>query len=401
MSFDFGHRRRRRKQRPAAPPPGSAPGTMMADPDAPPPPLRLMAYGPDGLTEKTLASPDDLSPLIAAAGKETPDVPTGAHPRTRPGVAWLDVDGVRHAPTMERLGEILGLHRLTLADIVNTRQRAKIEDFGEYIFIVVRMPRRNDCVETEQVSICLGSHWVVTFQEENRPGDSFEPVRERLRHSSGRFRQFGPDYLAYALLDAVIDGYFPVLEDLGDQLDAMEEVVLERYDPATSKKVHLIRRDLITIRRAIWPLREAMGALIRDASNLVCDETRIYLRDCYDHTVQIIDLAESYRDVGAGLMEVYLATVNNRMNEIIKVLTVIATIFGPLTFIVGVYGMNFDPGASPYNMPELRWRFGYPLVLGVMFVIALGMLYAFWRNGWLGRGPRPRSRPPEDGPNRH
>jgi magnesium transporter len=374
---------------------------MMADPNASPPALRMMAYGVKGLTERAVASLDELGEAIAAIAGEAGAPVTDAHARTPPGVVWLDVDGVRHAPTMERLGDIFKLHRLTLADIVNTRQRAKIEDFGEYMFIVVRMPRRNGCVETEQVSICLGPHWVVTFQEENRPGDSFEPVRERLRHSTGRFRQFGPDYLAYALLDAVIDAYFPLLEDLGDQLDAMEDVVLERFDPITSKKIHLIRRDLITVRRAVWPLREAMGALVRDASPLVCDETRIYLRDCYDHTVQIIDLAESYRDVGAGLMEVYLSTVNNRMNEIIKVLTVIATIFGPLTFIVGVYGMNFDPDSSPYNMPETRWRYGYPAVMGLMFVIAAGMLYLFWRNGWLGRGPASRRKPPHDGSAAH
>jgi magnesium transporter len=377
MSLDFGHRKRRRRARAAIPPAGSPPGTMMADPTASPPVMRLMAYSGSSLVERTLSSPDEFLPFIQTSGQE-------GQPRE---IAWLDVDGVVHAPTMARLGEVLQLHRLTLADIVNTRQRAKIEDFDGYIFIVVRMPSRNGCIETEQVSFCLGPTWVVTFQEHNRPGDSFEPVRDRLRHSSGRFRQFGPDYLAYALLDAVIDSYFPPLEDLGDQLDILEDAVLETFDAATSRRIHLIRRDLITIRRAVWPLREAMSSLIRDSSRLVCEETRVYLRDCYDHTVQIIDLAESYRDVGAGLMELYLTTVNNRMNEIIKVLTIIATIFGPLTFIVGVYGMNFD------HMPELHWKYGYGLVWLVMLVIAGIMLIAFWRWGWFGGKPARRVPP--------
>ncbi len=384
MTFDFGHRLRKKRPKPIFPPPGSAPGTLAADPKATQPPLHVIAYGPDGLVERTLNSPDEVKPFLdRAAGADAS--------AARSGVVWFDVDGVRHAPTMSRIGELFGLHRLTLADIVNAHQRPKIEDFTDYIFIVLRMPRRNGCIDLEQISICFGKHFVLTFQEEHSPGDCFDPVRERLRHSSGRFRQLGPDYLAYALLDAVIDAYFPMLEELGDRLDALEDLVLEHYDPATSRKIHMIRRDLITIRRAIWPLREAMGSLIRDPNALICDETRVYLRDCYDHAVQIIDLAESYRDVGAGLMEVYLSTVSNRMNEVMKVLTVIATIFIPLTFIVGVYGMNFD------HMPELHWRFGYALIWAIMLIVAGGMLFAFWRRGWLGssHGRRPPDEPPK------
>jgi magnesium transporter len=393
---NLGNRRRRRRPPRPMPPPGSAPGTVMTDPAAPAPELRLFAYGKEGSVERRLASADELAPFLdPPAGEKDPASPSPAHSASRPAqVVWLDVDGVRHAPTVTRLAELFKLHRLTLADVVNTHQRAKIEDFGDYIFMVLRMPRRSGGIDTEQVSICFGRQFVVTFQEEGHPGDSFEPVRERLRQSTGRFLQFGPDYLAYALLDAVIDSYFPLLEELGAQLDTLEDLVLDGFDRQTSATIHLIRRDLITLRRAVWPLREAIGALMRDSNPLICPETRVYLRDCYDHTVQIIDLAESYRDVGSGLMEVYLAAVSNRLNEVMKVLTVIATIFIPLTFIVGVYGMNFD------HMPELRWRYGYAAIWAVMIIVAGGMLLAFWRNGWIGpkSGRKSSGRPPSDPP---
>jgi magnesium transporter len=241
--------------------------------------------------------------------------------------------------------------------------------------------------DTEQVSLCLGKDFVITFQEQQRPGDCFEPVRRRLRESVGKIRSAGPDGLAYALIDAIVDAYYPAVEHIGDRLDTLEDEVFAAH-PRVLKQIHEVRRDLINLRRAVWPMREAIASLLRDRSELIAEPTRVYLRDCHDHAIQIIDLIETFRDIDASVMDVYLSGVSQRMNQIIKVLTVITTVFIPLTFIVGVYGMNFHTDASPYNMPELTWRYGYPAVWALMIGLAGWMLLVFWRRGWIGRNGR-------------
>lgn len=312
-------------------------------------------------------------------------------------VTWLNIDGVKHAPTVEQIGRMFGLHPLALEDVVHVHQRAKVEEYDGVLFIVARMVRLSDGpadtstgsesaerirLETEQVSIFLGPNFVITFQEEGDE-DCLEPVRERLRKNSGRIRQSGPDYLAYTILDAVTDGYFPVLEWYSDQLDDVEDALDTRYDPQELRRIHDIRTDLLTLRRLAWPLREAFQNLQRDSHSRIAPETRIYIRDCYDHTVQILDVLETYREICADLREFYFSTLSQRTNEIVKVLTIISTIFIPLSFVAGVWGMNFNPHASPWNMPELESRYGYPAALTLMFLIFVALMVYFWRKGWL------------------
>jgi magnesium transporter len=370
--------RKRPSHKPPRPPPGSPPGTLAIDPTLPPPELRLIAYGPDRFEERTLKSPAELAPYL----KDGPD----AWP-----VVWLDVDGLGDAQTLETVAAAAGLHKLSLADVAHPYQRPKVEDYGSYLFIIARAPTRSAdsdaSLDTEQVSFCLTQRLVLTFQERFKPGDCFGPVRDRLRQSVGNLRIKGPDLLVYALLDATVDAYFPLLESLGEQLDDLEAAAMAGIDNRTLFRLHDIRREFLTVRRAAWPLREALGALHRDQSPLISDSTRIYLRDLYDHTIQIIDLVETGRELGTGLAEMHLSLVSQRMNEIIKVLTIITTIFIPLSFIAGIYGMNFDT-SKPLNMPELGWRYGYIAVLLFMAIITALMILAFWRRGWIGRGPR-------------
>jgi magnesium transporter len=234
----------------------------------------------------------------------------------------------------------------------------------------------------EQVSLIVGRNYLLTIQEEPEL-DAFEPVRERIRHNKGAIRQQGTDYLAYSLIDAIIDGFFPVLEDYGERLEDLQDEVVSQPTKRTLDKIHRIKRELLLLRRAIWPQRDAINSLIREDSQLVSQPVRIYLRDCYDHTVQVIDMVETYRELASNLMDIYLSSISNRMNEVMQTLTVISTIFIPLTFIAGIYGMNFDRSASPVNMPELGWYYGYPSVLAVMLAIASSLLIYFWRRGWL------------------
>jgi len=354
-------------------PSGHEPGTIPDGATPPRPIVRVIAYNRDALIDRVIESLDELPGIIDAHA-----------------VTWIDVDQIHNAEAIMGLGTMLKLHRLTLEDAVTQHQRPKIEDYGEYLFIVTRIPhRRSEAgrigagIETEQNSMCLGRRFVVTFQQRDRPGDCFGPVRDRLAHGTSRMRELGADALVYALLDVTIDAYFPFLEELGERLDRLEEAVLASPGEALAQKIHLAKRDLIAIRRATWPLREAMAQVLREATPLISPGTRVYLRDCYDHAVQIIDLVETYRELGSGLMDVYLSTVSNRMNDAMRMLTTIATIFIPLTFIVGIYGMNFDT-SSPLNMPELRWSFGYPAVMLLNLGIAVVMLVAFWRRGWIG-----------------
>jgi magnesium transporter len=295
------------------------------------------------------------------------------------GVLWLDICGLSDPGVVRAVGDRFGFHPLALEDVLNVPQRPKVERYEGHLLISLREVRHPE--PPEQVSLFLGERVVVSFQE--RPGDAFDPVRERLRQAKGQIRALGADFLAYALCDTVIDAFFPTLEKLGDEVEGLEEQVIASPSPEIFHEIRRAKQRLLEVRRAVWPARDAMNELLREESTLIRPSTRPYLRDCYDHTVQLMDMVETFREMAAGLVEEYMSSMSNRMNEIMKVLTVIATIFIPMTFIVGVYGMNFNPQASPFNMPELGWRYGYPAVLLVMAAVAAGMLYYFRRKKWL------------------
>jgi len=264
-----------------------------------------------------------------------------------------------------------------LEDVVNVHQRPKVEDYDEHLFFVGRMVYRNQTIETEQLSLFLGESFVLTFQE-RAGGDCFSPVRDRIRKAAGRIRSHGADFLAYCLIDALVDAYFPVIELYGDRLEELEEEVLDKPSPRSVHTIHQIRRDLLMLRRAVWPLREAINGLQRNDCPVFSADTRLYLRDCYDHTIQILDLVEAYRELVSDLMDVYLSSISTKLNEVMRVLTVFSTIFMPMTFVASIYGMNFN------YMPELKSPLGYPLVLAIMAGIFIGQLVYFRRKGWLG-----------------
>jgi len=292
--------------------------------------------------------------------------------------SWVNVDGVHRVEAIQRIGHDFSLHPLAIEDIVHTGQRPKLEDYETHLFIVLRMLQWNDDrqeIDDEQVSMVLGDSWVLSFQE--RQGDVFDPVRERLVSNRGRIRKFGADYLAYALIDAVVDHYFSILETLGEKIEALGEDLTENPRHEHLAAIRHLKRELLFMRKSVWPLRELLNGIQRDENPLIQDSTRPYLRDVYDHTIQIIDTVETFRDMVSGLMDVYLSSVSNRMNEVMKVLTIIATIFIPLSFIAGVYGMNFT------FMPETQWRYGYFVVLGVMGAVLAGMLIYFRRKRWM------------------
>jgi len=298
--------------------------------------------------------------------------------KDKPTVTWVNIDGVHQPDVIEKLGKEFNFHPLMLEDIVNTEQRPKIEDFVDYIFIVLKMlhydEKKNE-VNSEQVSIILGPNYVISFQESE--GDVFDPIRERIRLKKGRIKNMGPDYLAYALIDAIVDNYFIILEKFGERIEFLEEELVTNPTPKTLQIIHNSKREMITLRKSIWPLREVISRLERGESSLVHKSTFIYLRDVYDHTIQIIDTVETFRDMISGMLDIYLSSVSNKMNEVMKVLTIIATIFIPLTLIAGIYGMNFK------YMPELEWRWGYPIVWLVMAAVTILMLAYFRRKKWL------------------
>jgi magnesium transporter len=358
----LAYRRVFRRRRAA---PGDAPGTIVVEPGSPKPRLRVVAYNAGEVQEREIESPEE----IAALGAHWP-------------VVWVDVRGLGDAELLKNLANELGLHRLVLEDVVNVHQRPKVEDYEGDLFVVARMPALCPELVSEQIAFFLTGNLVVTFQE--REDDSFEPVRRRVCSGNGRIRERGPDYLAYALLDTITDASFPILEHMGGLLDDVEGETLSGAGPNTAARIHQIKRELLMLRRTVWPTREMLSHLLRESTPWFTDGTRIYLRDCYDHAVQLIDILETYREIASGLMDVYLSSISNRLNEVMKVLTIIATIFIPLTFIAGVYGMNFDPDTSPWNMPELRWRWGYPACLALMGGLAGVMLFWFWRRGWIG-----------------
>jgi magnesium transporter len=288
---------------------------------------------------------------------------------------WVDVQGLADVELIRGVGERYGLHPLTVADVVHVHQRPKLEGHDDHLFIVLRLPDRTERMLTEQLSIVLGRDFVLTFQE--RPGDCFDPVRERLRRAGSGLRERGVDYLAYALIDALVDSYFPILESYGETIEVLEEQVIARPEPARVARIHRLRRELLEIRRALWPQREVLSALLREDTPCIAPGTRVFLRDCADHTAQLLDMVEIHREVTSGLLDLHLSSLSTRMNEIMKVLTIIATIFIPLGFVAGLYGMNFDPQVSPYNMPELHWRYGYFYSLAVMAAMGFGMLAYF------------------------
>jgi magnesium transporter len=336
--------------------------------------LRAMLYGDDGLEEVAACEAADLAGL-----------------RARSRRLWLDVSGLADHATIDAIGHQFGLHPLALEDVVHVRQRAKVEEFPEHLFVVVRIVDSPETMRLEQLSMFIGADFLITFQE--HAGDFFDGVRARLRQGRGRVRAAGPDYLAHALLDAAIDGFFPVLEALGERIETLEDAVIGDPQPEQVDELHQVKRELLDLRRALWPARDMVNTLIRNDSPLITDATRLYLRDCHDHTLQLIDIVETYRELASGLLDVYLSSLSARLNEVMKLLTIISTIFIPLGFIAGVYGMNFDPGASAWNMPELAWAYGYPFALALMLGVAAVLLGYFRRRGWLGGRPRPRARP--------
>jgi magnesium transporter len=348
-------------------PPGSSPGLVVVDPNALKPTIRLIGYSGEQYEQLDDATLDQLRGMLR-----------------RHRVLWVDVEGLGDAHLIEQLGELFQLHRLALEDVVNVHQRAKMEDYGNWLYYVTPMVTTNggDRFLCEQVSLFLNDHVVLTFQE-GKPGDAFDAVRARLQ-SGTKIRTLGSDYLAYSIIDALIDGYFPVLERYGEKLDVLEDAMLANGRPIKLiDELHDVRHDLRHLRRAIWPQREATAALLRDSTPFITAETRVYLRDCYDHVVQLIDLTETFRELSADLRDLYMSSVSNRINETMRVLTIISTIFIPLTFIAGVYGMNFDPNSSPLNMPELKWYYGYPATIAFMVVTTALMFIWFVQKGWI------------------
>ncbi len=309
------------------------------------------------------------------AFKECPAVsPDGAT------VTWINVNGISNTKNLEELGECFHLHPLVLEDILNTEQRPKLDDYGDYLFIVLKMlhlEKEQGEIVTEQISLILGNNYVISLQENDH--DNFEIIRERLKGGKGRIRRSGADYLAYALLDLIVDQYFVILEDLGEVIEDLEEKVISKPSPLTLTQIHQMKQDMIMLRKSVWPLREVLSRLERSESPLIKEPTVLYFKDVYDHIIQIIDNIETFRDILSGMLDIYLSSVSNRLNEVMKVLTIIATIFIPLTFIAGVYGMNFK------NMPELEWHWGYYMALGLMASVAGYMIIFFWRKGWIGK----------------
>ncbi|REJ49458.1 MAG: magnesium and cobalt transport protein CorA [Microcystis wesenbergii TW10] len=342
--------------------PGSEPGTLIIEPDAKPSRIILIDYDEDNAIRKVDITPNACAPYI---GTNT--------------VSWMDIQGLGSETVLKQVGEIFNLHPLLLEDVVNVPQRPKLEDYNNQLLVIsqmVRLKEDESGFDTEQVSFVLGKRYLLSFQEEELQ-DCFEIVRDRIRTSQGRVRKSGADYLTYLLLDTIIDGYFPVVEHYEDRIEALEDMIISNPDRDTMQEIYDVRRELLALRRLIWPMRNVLHLLMRDHHGIVSDEVQIYFRDSYDHVIQILEIIEAYRELAASLMDVYMSTMGNKLNEIMKFLTVISTIFIPLTFIVGVYGMNFE------NMPELKGEWSYFLVWLVMLAVAGGLIFYFWRKGWF------------------
>ncbi|GDY06536.1 magnesium transport protein CorA [Planctomycetia bacterium] len=346
--------------------PGAAPGTFLPPLDAAPTRITVISYSPTEIHEAELTDVGKLDEFLS----HWP-------------VTWVNVEGLADVGQLETLADLFGIHPLAMEDVVHVHQRPKVEDYGQYLFIVTRMIEDADPLRTDQTSIFLGKKFLLTIQE--RPGDCLNPLRERLRKHAGRLRHAGPDYLAYAILDATLDAYFPLVEKYGDRMEQLDDAIANAPSPRIVSELHRLRTNLLQVRKTMWAQRDSLLELIRDDSAFVAQETRVYLRDCVDHTAQILDVVETYREMCADLRDYYLSQNSFKMNQVIKVLTILSTIFLPLGFITGLYGMNFDHqnGHAPWNMPELRWFYGYPFALGLMAATTAGLLVYMQRRGWL------------------
>jgi len=342
--------------------PGSEPGTLSIEPGAKPSRIILIDYDQDHAVRKVDITPKACTPYL---GTNT--------------ISWMDIQGLGSEEVLTQVGDIFTLHPLLLEDVVNVPQRPKVQDYKQQLLIVAQMVRINkekDGFDTEQVGFVLGKNYLLTFQEEELE-DCFEMVRERIRTNQGKVRQLGADYLTYLLLDSLIDGYFPVVEHYEERIEELEDEIVLHPSGKTMQKLYELRRELLALRRLIWPLRNVLNVIIRDHDTVITDDIQIYFRDSYDHIIQLLEIIEDYRELASSLMDVYMSAMGNKMNEIMKFLTVIATIFNPLTFIAGVYGMNFE------NMPELKWPWGYFICWTVMLGVAGGLIYYFWCKGWF------------------
>jgi magnesium transporter len=341
---------------------GAAPGTLVhvGEKSNAPARIQVIDYDQGHLEQREYPDADSCLPL-----------------RESETISWINVEGLHQIKVIETLGQGFGLHPLVLEDILNTDQRPKVEIYDDYLFIVVKMllyDTEHEGVRTEQVSFVLGKNFVISFQEWH--GDVFDGVRERLR-SGRRIRFLGSDYLAYALVDAIVDSHFSILEKIGDEIEDLEDELLLDPSPESLNQIHRLRREMILLRKSVWPLRELVSELGREETPIISRETAVFLRDVYDHCIQVIDTVETFRDLLGGMLDLYMSNVSNRMNEVMKVLTLIATIFIPLTFIAGVYGMNFE------YMPELAWRWAYPAVWVIMIGLGVGLAFFFKKKNWL------------------
>lgn len=362
MSNNRNHRRRRARFRNR--PSRDDHRALLTDPAAAPTQIRVMAYGPDSFEEHESPTVDQVEAL-----------------RQKYAVVWVDVAGLANVKLIQEIGTRFNIHPLVMEDLVRTHQRPKLEEYPSALFVVARMAPCIDQEGTEQLGAYLTGNCLLTFQE--IPGDDLDGVRNRIRQSRGRIRSQQVDYLLYALIDAVIDAYFPIVDRYGEIVENLEDRLVLSPSRSVLREIYEIRRRLLEMRRAMWPHREMLASLYRGESELISESTTVFLRDCYDHTIQLVDLMENYRELASNLMEVYLSSVSNRLNEIMKVLTIISAVFIPLTFIVGVYGMNFHTDVSPWNMPELTAYYGYPLCWAFMIFISIVQIVYFWRKGWL------------------
>jgi len=298
--------------------------------------------------------------------------------RDTPTITWINIEGLHQLEIIEKVGRHFNIHPLILEDIANTEQRPKMEDFDDYIFLILKnlcFEEKERKIKVEQVGLILGSNFVISFQEGD--GNVFDPVRRRIINGKGRIRKMGADYLTYALTDVIVDGYFLILERIGDRIEDLEEELIDEPGPETMHSIHNLKREMLLFHKSVWPLREVLSKLEKGESDLFRESTELYLRDVYEHTIHVIDTIDTFRDMLSGMLDLYISSISNKMNEVMKVLTIIATIFIPLTFIAGVYGMNFR------YMPELEWRYGYPMILLVMLIIGLGMMIYTKKKGWL------------------
>ena len=366
----------RKRKRTRHAPPGTAPGSLYVPEGSLKPKVKIFSYDQNSFEEKEVQG-------VEAIKSQVENFPDKNH--------WIDIKGFGDKLFFEQLADRFGIHRLQMEDVFNVYQRAKAEEYQGHLFLISRcLKEENGFISNDQLSLFLGKNFVISIQDSY--DDLLEPARERIRQGKGYVRKYGSDYLLYALMDVVLDNFFPVLESISDRLDALQDALVD--NPTRDKLNHVLmtKRDLIMLRRTIWSERDKVNDILRSNFPLISESTKIFFRDSYDHCVHVIDLVESYKEVTASLMDVYMSSVSNRMNQVMKVLTIISTIFIPLTFIVGLYGMNFsytDPITGkilPLNMPELYSPYGYVTVVGIMVVIVIGLLYFFVKKGWLTKG---------------